>query len=139
MTTNVCPRTKWEHGVNVCLQNIVSSADASLIAKNINIKLLDDLSYEERAKVSSNDQEKDYFCWKILEAGKGINITPTLIFQDCYPVYGSRNTMYAVNLKTGRPTAKSYNKTPLPPNICERLCNRTKDYLDYLKFLNPNL
>jgi hypothetical protein len=126
-------------GVNVCLENIVSSADASLIAKNINIELLDDLSYEERADVSSNDREKDYFCCKILEVGKGINITPTLIFQDCYPHYGSRDTIYSVNLKTGCPTVKSPTKTPLPPDVRERLCNRTKDYLDYLKFLNPNL
>ena len=139
MTTNICPRTKWEEGGRVCLENIVSNADASLISKNIGLELLDDLSREKRAEVIADDQEKHYFCWKVLEVGKSTNVTPTLIFQDCYPHYGSRHTMYSVNLKTGLPTVKSPDKTPLPPDICERLCTRTKVYLDYLKFLNPNL
>ena len=60
------------------LQRIVSSADASLIAKHINIELLNDLSSEKRADVIKNDQERDYYCWKVLEVGKGANITPTL-------------------------------------------------------------
>jgi hypothetical protein len=124
---------------HIGLHNIVSIEDIRLISKLANIELLDELPLEKRAEVIDNDREKDYYRYSVLEVGKFPDITPTLIFQDCYPNYGSRHTQYAVNLKTGKPTAKSPNKTVLPQDLRERLCNQTKNYLDYLKHLNPKL
>jgi len=130
-------REKWEQIGSPHLLKLVSDEDASLIAKHIDIPLLDDLSPEEKAKVINEDQEKYYFSWSILEVGKFPNVTPTLIYQDCYPHYGSRHTEYVINLKTGKPTEKSPVKTPLPPDICARICERTKIYYDYLKLIHP--
>jgi hypothetical protein len=126
-------KTIWEEHGRVQLYTIVSKEDASLIAKHIDIPLLDELSPNERV---GENYERDYFRWSVKEIGGPLKGTPTLTFQDCSDHYGSSYIAYCINLKTGNPTTKSDIKTPLPDDIRERLCNRTKIYYDYVKWLN---
>lgn len=123
----------WEEHGRVQLYTIVSKEDASLIAKHIDIPLLNERSPNEQV---GENYERDYFRWSVKEIGGPLKGTPILTFQDCRDHYGSSYIAYCINLKTGNPTAKSDIKTSLPDDIRERLCNRTKVYYDYVKWLN---
>jgi hypothetical protein len=129
-------RKKYIENGSPELATLVSDEDIKLIAKNIDIELLEYLKPDERKKVEDNDDEKHYFRYSILSVGSFPNSTPTLVFRRLLPKFFSAHTEYSVNLKTGNPTKASPSKHLYHQIYVNVLLKEQRIYCEYVKVIN---
>jgi len=108
----------------------IHNSDAiNAIGRDAGVKLWADLSPEEQTEKYQNDQEKHYYKGVILPP-KG-TYPPMLAFQNIgeYGYYPG-NSIYCINLKTGKPTLSSSIKTVPKAHLISSLYDNGGNVLD---------
>jgi len=106
------------------------------IGRNAGIPLWDDLSSEKQKEEYENDNEKHYYKGVILSAKN--TYPPMLAFQMIgHYGYYPGNSIYCINLKTGKPTNNSSIKKIPKRELILRLYNNGENTLE--KYFNKML